>query len=141
VRGSCIAVAAVLAASCTEGAGVGPGPTPTPATTPDTGQSAIARFLDDPTDPGNWRWLCKAAAGGNSAAQYTIAVRYRDGLPPVARDAGRAYRWFTAAVRNGLSAAAVARDDLQKSIPEADLKALRDAKKPLAEADCANNGG
>jgi TPR repeat protein len=97
--------------------------------------------LNDPTDPENWRWLCKAAADGNSAAQYTVAVRYRDGLPPVARNVGRAYRWFTAAVRNGLSAAAVARNDLQKSIPEADLKALRDDKKPLTEADCAENGG
>lgn len=141
MRGYCIVVAVLLSASCTESVGVGPGPAPAPAASPDTGQSAIARFLNAPTDPGNWRWLCKAAADGNSAAQYTIAVRYRDGLPPVARNVGRSYRWFTAAVRSGLSAAAVARDDLQKSIPDADLKALRDDKRSLTEADCAKNRG
>lgn len=142
VRRHCLAVAVLLTASCTESVDVGSESHPSSVTT-DSGarQPAIARFLDDPGDPNNWRWLCKAAAEGNSAAQYTVGVRYRDGLPPVARDTGRAYRWFTAAVRNGLPAAAIARDGLTQSIPEAARKSLRTDKKPPTEADCARTGG
>jgi hypothetical protein len=144
VRRYCLAVAVLLTASCTESAVVDDGSGSRPSSvTPESGapQSAIARFLSDPGDPGNWRWLCKAAAEGNSAAQYTVGVRYRDGLPPVTRDTGRAYRWFTAAVRNGLPAAAIARDGLTQSIPEAALKSLRADKKLPTEADCASTGG
>lgn len=112
-----------------------------PASKPDATAAAesgnpLARFLDDPTNPESWRWLCQAAAGGNTAAQYTVAIRYRDGLPPVSRDVERAYRWLTAATRNGLSAAALARDDLARSIPETKLADLRKEKRTASETDC-----
>lgn len=99
---------------------------------------AFAQFMNDPTNPDSWQWLCRAAAGGNSAAQYTVAIRYRDGVPPVARNTAQSYRWFTAAIRSGLSAAVLARDELQKSIPDKTLALLRDEKRPVTEADCTN---
>lgn len=98
---------------------------------------AVARFMNDPTNPDSWPWLCLAAARGNTAAQYTVAVRYRDGLPPVERNTTRAYRWFTAAIRNGLSAAALARSDMQKSIPDRTLAELRREKRAANKSDCA----
>lgn len=134
-----LAFAVLILASCADGAGVG---AHSETVTTDTGtpQSAIARFLDNPGDPKNWRWLCKAAAEGNGAAQYTVGVRYRDGLPPVARNPRRAYRWFTAAVRSGLPAAAIARDDLVRSMPETEREALRKDRRVPSEADCADGG-
>ena len=96
----------------------------------------FAMYLNDPANRESWRWLCRAAASGHSAAQYTVAVRYRDGLPPVRRDLGRAFRWFSAARTQGLTAAALAREDLAKRMPQEDVAALRKQSRTMTAVDC-----
>lgn len=108
---------------------------PAKSSTSDAGK-AFATFMNNPTSQEGWRGLCRAAAEGHIAAQYTIAVRYRDGLPPVTRNLTRAYLWFSAARQGGLSAAAIARDDLEKSMTEDQLAEMRAEGKTVGEADC-----
>ena len=98
--------------------------------------SYFAMFMNDPTNRESWHWLCRAAAGGHSAAQYAIAVRYRDGLPPVRRNLQRAYRWFTAAQDQGLTAAALARESLARQMSESQTAELRKHRRQTTEADC-----
>lgn len=97
----------------------------------------IAMFMKDPANEDAWRWLCRAAADGHTAAQYTVAVRYRDGLPPVEQDIERAFLWFSAAQRGGLTAAAAARADMVAKLDEAEREALRELEAAAIEADCA----
>jgi len=98
--------------------------------------TAYTMFMKNPTSREGWRRLCRAAAEGHAAAQYTIAVRYRDGLPPVSRNLTRAYLWFSAARQSGLTAAAIARDDLEKTMSEDQLAEMRTEGKTVGEADC-----
>jgi hypothetical protein len=111
-------------------------PAPEPVVGVSRADADFARFMNDPTNPESWRWLCRAAVGGHTAAQFTVAVRYRDGLPPVAQNLPRAFLWFTAAQKSGLTAAVLAREEVEKRLPEDKVEALRKRSKPLAEADC-----
>ena len=61
---------------------------------------------------------------------------YRDGLPPVAQNLPRAYLWFTTAAKGGLTAAALAREEVGKRLPEDAVSSLRKRSRPLTEADC-----
>ena len=92
-------------------------------------ETAFAMYINDPTNRDSWKWVCEAAAGGIGPAQYIVAVRYRDGAPPVSRDLPRAYFWFTAADRSGLVVAAIEREIVAKEISD---KEARTAEKRLA---------
>jgi len=111
-------------------------PAPKPVADVSRADADFARFMNDPTNPQSWRWLCRAAVGGHTAAQFTVAVRYRDGLPPVEQNLPRAFLWFTAARKSGLTAAVLAREDVEKRLPEDEVETLRKRSAPLTEADC-----
>ena len=108
----------------------------TPPTNASGGEAAFLKFLEDPANTKSWRWLCSAAAEGHTAAQFTVGVRYRDGLPPVTQNLPRAFLWFKAAETGGLTAAVLAREAVQKQLPDDAVEALRKRSGPLTEADC-----
>ena len=90
-------------------------------------------FLNDPDHDEAWSWLCLAATNGHAVAQNTLATRYRDGLSPVEQDPVRAYYWYSAASKNGLSAATISRDAMSQRMTARDLKEAQarvDAGKP-----------
>jgi TPR repeat protein len=109
---------------------------PEPAVSASEAKVSFAMFMNDPTNRESWRWLCRAAAGGHTAAQYIVGVRYRDGLPPVTQDLPRAFLWFTAAQKAGLTAAALAREDVARRLPVGEAAALDEDFVPPTEADC-----
>lgn len=126
-------VAVLLTAAC---ASEQDAPEPPPAVGRSDADTYFAMFVNDPTNRDGWRWLCRAATGGHAAAQYTVGVRYREGMPPVTRNASRAYLWFAAASRSGLTAATLAAEQVAKTLPEARLEKLRKESRSPAEADC-----
>jgi len=115
--------------------------TTAPAKNEARGDTDSANFMKDPATLESWRWLCRAAARGHTAAQYAIAIRYRDGLPPVTRNLPRAYLWFTVAQRGGLSAATLALDDVMKDLTEEQRTALQHSPAAATEADCRDDEG
>lgn len=129
----CAAVGLLLIAACAQEPET---PAPEPAANASGADADFARFMNDPTNPKSWRWLCRAAAGGHTAAQFTVAVRYRDGLPPVAQNLPHAFLWFMAAQKSGLTAAVLAREGVEKRLPEDEVEILRKRSDPLTEADC-----
>ncbi len=53
-----------------------------------------------------WKWMCRAAHGGDSRAQHWMAARYRAGvLEPKVRDDVQAHLWYSLAASNGDAAA------------------------------------
>ena len=116
-----------------------------PANSPNTGVSKaeafFAMYLKDPSNEGSWRWLCRAAANGYAPAQYALAVRYRDGSSTAAPNPVRAHAWFTQAQGSGLSAAAIAREELAKTMSDKQLEWAGKLREFLSEADCNNPQG
>ena len=100
-------------------------------------ETAFAMYLNDPENRDAWQWVCTAAAGGIGPAQYVVATRYRDGLPPVRRDLARAFLWFSAADRNGLVAAALERETVGKQLPEDQAREIDARVSTVDEQDCA----
>jgi TPR repeat protein len=135
VRTVAAALVSLLAAACAQER-----ETPEPAVSPSQANINFAMFMNDPTNRDSWRWLCRAAAGGHTAAQYIVGVRYRDGLPPVAQNLPRAFLWFTAARKGGLTAAALAGEDVAKRLPEGEAASLLKDFAPPTEADCREGG-
>ena len=116
-------------------AGAAPSPSRTEA------ETAFAMYLNDPANRDAWQWVCTAAAGDIGPAQYIVATRYRDGLPPVKRDLARAFLWFSAADRNGLVAAALERETVGRQLPEELARSIDERAATVGEKDCAAPAG
>lgn len=98
----------------------------------------FAMYLVDPTADGSWQWLCRAAFNGHAPAQYALAVRYRDGTASVAPNALRAHAWFTRAMEKELAAAALAREELAKTMTPKQVEWAGKVLDTMTEADCEN---
>lgn len=146
------ASALVLAAACaappedsaapesrTEEPAARAGGAPSPSRT--EAETTFAMYLNDPENRDAWQWVCTAAAGGIGPAQYIVATRYRDGLPPVKRDLARAFLWFSAADRNGLVAAALERETVGRQLPEEQARSIDERAAKAGESDCAPSPG
>jgi len=101
-------------------------------------EAFFVRYLHDPSNEGSWQWLCRAAANGYAPAQYALAVRYRDGSSSAAPNSIRAHAWFTLAQQNGLTAAAIAREELAKTMTKKQLEWSGTVRTLISEADCDN---
>lgn len=140
-----VTAALLVAAACatpqsdTDAASPSPATDASAKTTPDrtAAETAFAMYLNDPQNRDAWQWVCTAAAGGIGPAQYVVATRYRDGLPPVQRDLARAFLWFSAADRNGLVAAALERETVGKQLPEDQARDIDARVSTVGEQDCA----
>lgn len=102
------------------------------------GDAFFAMYLVNPAADGSWRWLCRAAFNGHAPAQYALAVRYRDGTSAIAPNPLRAHAWFTRAMEQELAAAALAREELAKSMTPKQVEWAAKVLDTMTEADCDN---
>lgn len=98
----------------------------------------FAMYLIDPAADGSWQWLCRAAFNGHAPAQYALAVRYRDGTSSIAPNPLRAHAWFTRAMEQELTAAALAREELAKTMSPKQVEWAGKVLDTMTEADCDN---
>lgn len=67
------------------------------------------------------KWFAKAAESGLRDSQYNLAILYERGFG-VEKDAAKAYQWYTLAAKAGDANAAAKRDELARTLPDADRK-------------------
>jgi hypothetical protein len=101
-------------------------------------EAFFAMYLVDPAADGSWQWLCRAAFNDHAPAQYALAVRYRDGTSSIAPNPLRAHAWFTRAMEKELAAAALAREELVKTMTPKQVEWAGKVLDTMTEADCDN---
>jgi hypothetical protein len=101
-------------------------------------EAFFAMYLVDPAADGSWQWLCRAAYYGHAPAQYALGVRYRDGTSSIAPNPLRAHAWFTRAMQKELAAAALAREELAKTMTPKQVEWAGKVLDTMTESDCDN---
>ena len=99
-------------------------------------EAFFAMYLVDPAADGSWQWLCRAAFNGHAPAQYALAVRFRDGTSSIAPNPLRAHAWFTRAMEKELAAAALAREELAKTMTPKQVEWAGKVLDTMTESDC-----
>lgn len=69
------------------------------------------------------KWFAKAAEHGLRDSQYNVGILYERGLG-IEKDAVKAYQWFAIAAQQGDEKAARKRDDIARSLSDADRKTV-----------------